>query len=131
MSNCLDNYLMRFTDDEKYDSHHDLDIGRIERDEVTQEEIISLENRLIRWYAERAREEKKNIIMYTDIMAYEKLRESGELFEGENMCLLFDRSGKTLMDMSPIVDAFFDTPEGYFYSAFKLQEGQADQGRRY
>ena len=92
------------------------DDERILRGEVSLQEQIDLERRLLTMYRERAEKLGKPVITTSNKAKYEELRKSGKLFDGNAFYLLMDENNTQILDMRPVLYHLLDTKEGMFYT---------------
>jgi len=95
-------------------SFDQFDENRILQGQVTHDEKVVLETKLIHMYKERAKELGRKFVIITNRDHYESLRESGELFDGPHFYLHMEEG--EVMDMVPVTHHLLDTPEGNFYA---------------
>ncbi len=101
---------------ENTESLDKFDDERILKGLVTPQEKKDLGAKLVKMYLELAKTKRKKVIVLKDREEYEKLRQSGELFSGDNLYLLVDRKTENIADMNPVVYHLLDTEEGLFYA---------------
>ncbi|MEM3126592.1 MAG: hypothetical protein QW331_00790 [Candidatus Woesearchaeota archaeon] len=94
---------------------------RIQSGQVLPTETEELEKRLIRMFFQHAKASEREVVCVTDHDEYERLRASGELFEGIKYYLLVNKKGD-ILDMNPIIFHLLrTTPLALQYSKLKQQ----------
>jgi len=106
-----------------------LDDERILRNQVTREEVTDLEGTLIEMFLRKVKEEQKTLTILSDARRYDRLRTSGELFNGGSYFLLIDSDTGSISDILPIAYHLLGTEEGKFYAKFMLQNGYLHGGK--
>ena len=96
----------------------EFDDNRIFNRELTEDEVTDLEAKLQSMYVEHVSKQGKTIRVITDHNEYESLRESGELFNGNNYYLFMDKGLTNILDMIPITLHLINTKEGLFYAKY-------------
>lgn len=89
------------------------DDQRILDGNVTGKEIFGLEKKLLKRYLRNAEQDKKKVIILSDLEKYTALHDSGEVFQRDRYYLFINEQG---IDMRPVVQRFLDTKEGLFYA---------------
>lgn len=103
----------------KYEGQFDDD--RICDEDVSLEERCELEKKLIRMFAEKAAKEEKRIVFLKDHEEYKRLKESGDVFRGDQYYISVDEKGD-IRDMKPLAYHLIDTKEGRFYAKIIVHE---------
>lgn len=90
------------------------DDERILKGLVTSQEIRELERKLIELYFMKAKEQGKKIIVIRNAEDYEKLVNSGQIFQDGDFYFFID--AEKIAHMLPVKYHLIDTDEGLFYA---------------
>ena len=119
--NAIDTLVSKYlpVDESKIGS---LDDDRISKGQVSNDERVELEKKVIKMFLQNAIQQKKDIHFVTDKARYDDLKEKGVVYEGEEIYLLMNSEYTKLLDIRPIAYRMLDTPEGLFYSKIMQQD---------